>query len=52
MFPPWLAFSGYLVAVALLFTPPLPTATEFLFPAWVFVLSVYLLTGAGSRRRK
>ena len=23
--PPWLAFSGYVVAVALLFTPPLPT---------------------------
>jgi hypothetical protein len=51
VFPPWLAFSGYLVAVALLLTPPLPTATEFLFPAWVFVLSVYLLTGAPARRR-
>lgn len=52
VFPPWLAFSGYLVAVALLFTPPLPTVTEFLFPAWVFVLSLYLLTGAAARRAR
>jgi hypothetical protein len=52
VFPPWLAFSGYLVALALLLTPPLPTVAEFLFPAWVFVLSVYLLTGAATRRRR
>jgi hypothetical protein len=52
VFPPWLALSGYLVAVALLFTPPLPTGTEFLFPVWVFVLSVYLLTGAPARRTR
>lgn len=51
VFPPWLAFSGYAVAVALLFTPPLPTVSEFLFPVWVFVLSVYMLTGAAARRR-
>jgi hypothetical protein len=49
-FPKWLAFSGYLVALALLFSPPLPTGSEFLFPAWVLVLSVYLLTGAAARR--
>ena len=51
-FPRWLAYSGYLVATALLLTPPLPILTEFLFSAWVFVLSLYLLTGAASRRAR
>lgn len=51
-FPRWLAFSGYLVALALLITPPLPAVSEFLFPAWVFVLSVYMLTGAAGRNVK
>ena len=50
--PKWLAVSGYLVALVLLITPPLPTVSEFLFPAWVFVLSVYLLTGAAARKVK
>ena len=47
--PAWLTVSGYLVALALLITPPLPTFGQFLFPAWVLVLSVYLLTGRHRR---
>ena len=34
---------------ALLFTPPLPNLTQFLFPLWVVLLSVYILIG--TRRR-
>jgi hypothetical protein len=48
--PAWIAVSGYAVALALLLTPPLPTVVQFLFPAWVLVLSGYLLTGAAARR--
>lgn len=43
--PTWLGVIGYLVAVLLLLTPPLPTAVQFLFPGWVFVLSVWVLFG-------
>jgi hypothetical protein len=48
--PKWIAYFGYLSALLLLLTPPLPTFVQFLFPLWVLVLSGYLLTGAGARR--
>jgi hypothetical protein len=48
--PKWIAYLGYLAAVLLLLTPPLPAFVQFLFPAWVLVLSGYLLTGAAARR--
>jgi hypothetical protein len=48
--PKWIAYVGYLSAVLLLLTPPLPSFVQFLFPAWVLVLSGYLLTGAASKR--
>ena len=41
--PRWLAVPGYVCAVLLLFTPPLPNLTQFLFPAWVVALSLYVL---------
>lgn len=49
-FPKWLAFSGYAVALIMLLTPPLPSFMQFLFPAWVLLLSGYLLTGAAARQ--
>jgi hypothetical protein len=48
--PKWIAYVGYLSALLLLLTPPLPTFVQFLFPLWVLVLSGYLLTGAAARR--
>jgi hypothetical protein len=48
--PKWIAYFGYLSALLLLLTPPLPTFVQFLFPLWVLVLSGYLLTGAAARR--
>jgi hypothetical protein len=47
--PRWLTFSGYAITILLLLTPPFPTLVQFLFPGWVFALSVYMLTG---RHRK
>jgi hypothetical protein len=44
-FPRWLAGSGYVVALLLLVTPPLPAVGQLLFPTWILVLSGYLLTG-------
>lgn len=41
--PRWLAVPSYVSAVLLLFTPPLPNLTQFLFPAWVVVLSLFVL---------
>ncbi len=41
--PRWLAVPGYLAAVLLLLTPPLPNLIQFLFPAWVVALSLYVL---------
>ncbi|MDQ1246439.1 MAG: hypothetical protein QG597_807 [Actinomycetota bacterium] len=49
--PPWLTGIGYVVAAMLLFTPPLPPLSQFLFPAWVLLLSGYLLTGRHQRPR-
>jgi hypothetical protein len=43
--PGWLTGLGYIIAVLLLATPPLPPVMQFLFPIWVLVLSGYLLTG-------
>jgi hypothetical protein len=48
--PKWIAVSGYVAAVLLLLAPPLPSFVQFLFPAWVLVLSGYLLTGVAARR--
>ena len=41
--PRWLVLSGYVVGVFLLLTPPIPNLTQFLFPLWVGVLSLYIL---------
>ena len=43
--PRWLAIPGYLIAVLLLLTPPLPNLTQFLFPLWVVLASVHILLG-------
>ncbi len=49
--PAWLTVSGYVVALLLLVTPPLPTFGQYLFPGWVLVLSGYLLTGRHHQTR-
>jgi hypothetical protein len=41
--PRWLVASGYVVAVALLLTVGYVDWIELVFPAWMFVLSVYVL---------
>ena len=41
--PRWLAILGYLLAVCLLVGVGFLTWVELLFPAWVFVVSAYLL---------
>lgn len=51
--PRWLAVVGYFTAAALLLTVGLIPWLELLFPAWVFVVSVYILVetmraGSGS----
>lgn len=46
--PRWLAIPGYLIAVLLFLTPPLPNLTQFLFPLWVALASVHILTGRGA----
>jgi hypothetical protein len=49
--PRWLVVSGYAVGVLLLVTVGLFAWMELVFPAWVLVLSTYVLvTGSGSRR--
>ncbi len=49
--PRWLGIPGYLIALLLLFTPPLPDPVQFLFPAWVVVLSLFILSRRHLRRR-
>ena len=49
--PAWLTVSGYVVALLLLVTPPLPNFGQYLFPGWVLVLSGYLLTGRHHQTR-
>lgn len=46
LIPRWLVIVGYVVPVILFLTPPISTWAELLFPAWVFVLSVYILIAA------
>jgi len=41
--PRWLALVGYATGLILLLTPPLPNLTQFLFPAWVLLLSILIL---------
>jgi hypothetical protein len=47
--PRWITAIGYVVAVVLLMSPPLNRWSQMLFPAWVFVVSVYFLV-ANPRR--
>jgi hypothetical protein len=47
--PRWLAYSGYATALLLLFTPPLAREAQLLFPAWILVISGFLLTGRHTR---
>jgi hypothetical protein len=46
--PRWLAVPGYVIALLLLLTPPLPSLSQFLFPLWVIALSLYILLGRRS----
>jgi hypothetical protein len=46
--PRWLIVVGYAVGLLLLLSPPLPTLTQFAFPAWVAALSATVLL----RRRR
>jgi hypothetical protein len=46
--PKWLAAWGYVTAVLLLVTPPFPRLSQYLFPLWVIVVSVFILV----RRRE
>lgn len=41
--PRWLAFPGYAIGLLLLATPPMPSATQLLFPVWVIALSLHIL---------
>jgi hypothetical protein len=43
--PRWLAVPSYVTALLLLFAPPFPDWVQFLFPLWVVVLSIFILTG-------
>ena len=43
--PRWLAIPSYITAFLLLFAPPLPDWTTFLFPVWVIVVSIHILSG-------
>jgi hypothetical protein len=45
--PRWIAMVGYVVALALLVSPPLPGWAQLLFPGWVLLVSVYILVSAG-----
>ena len=47
--PRWITIIGYVVALMLLLSPPLNRWSQMLFPAWVFVVSVYFLLAADHR---
>jgi hypothetical protein len=49
--PGWLVASGYIIAIALLVAVGFFAWVELAFPAWVLVLSVYVLV-AGSRQHR
>lgn len=44
MIPRWLAAVGYGVPVILFLTPPITAWAQLLFPAWVLLLSLHILT--------
>jgi hypothetical protein len=44
--PRWLVAVGYVVAVALLLSPPISGWSQLLFPGWVLVLSVQILVAS------
>jgi hypothetical protein len=44
--PAWLAALGYATALVLLFSPPITRWGQLLFPAWVLVLSIYILVAS------
>lgn len=46
LLPKWLVIVGYVVPIVLFLTPPISTWAQLLFPAWVLVLSVYILVAA------
>ena len=46
--PRWLAITGYLLAIVLVLTPPLPRPAQFAFPLWVALVSLHILI---ARRR-
>lgn len=46
--PRWIAYAGYAVAVVLLLSPPITGWTQLLFPAWVLLVSLYILVTTGS----
>jgi hypothetical protein len=44
--PRWLVAAGYLVALALLLSPPISGWSQLLFPGWVLVLSIQILVAS------
>lgn len=44
--PRWLVVAGYVVALALLLSPPLSGWSQLLFPCWVLVLSIQILVSS------
>ena len=52
MIPRWLAAVGYGVPVILFLTPPITAWAQLLFPAWVLLLSLHILTVSGTNRRE
>ena len=49
--PRWLVVAGYAIGIALLLAVGFFAWIELAFPAWVLVLSVYVLVAGGSRER-
>ena len=47
--PRWLVIIGFGVAAVLFLAPPRTLWATLLFPAWVFVFSVYMIVAAGGR---
>ena len=43
IFPPWLVIAGYVIAVVMLLSLSLLQWVVLLFPAWVFVMSLFIL---------
>jgi hypothetical protein len=49
--PRWMAFISYAVALVLLFSFTRHTAVVIVFPAWVFLVSMYILLRGGAEAR-